>query len=91
MGALQDKMHQVPPEQISDEQATPEQTQQVPPEQTRAEQANPMHDTFGTSSEEEEEEDRVRRTGVNSSSQPTTCSLLFLSFTLFSIITLNFA
>jgi hypothetical protein len=61
----------------------------VPPEQTSAEQANPMHDAFGTSSEDKDEEG-VRRTRVNSSSQPTTGSLLFLSSTLFSIITLSF-
>jgi hypothetical protein len=78
----------VPPEQTSVEQATPEQTQQVPLEQMQ--HMPPMHDAFGTSSEEGEEGGEDEEEGVSSSSRPTTGSLLFLSSTLFLIITLSF-
>jgi hypothetical protein len=63
---------------MSDEQATPEQTQKVPLEQTSARQATMM------------QTHKVRRMRVRSSNRPTRGSLLFLSSTLFSIITLSF-
>jgi hypothetical protein len=82
MGALQDEMQQVPPEQTSVEQVTPEQIAHTTDKL--------LPNAFGTSSEEEgHEEEGVRRMKV-SSSQPTIGSLLFLSCTLFSIIRLSF-